>query len=171
VLAVDSSDKRVALIRENLGRLNLSAEVRVADAADPGSWWDGRPFDCVVLDAPCTGTGVIRRHPDIKHLRRPEDLTGLAARQSSLLRSLWQTVAVEGHLLYVTCSIFPEENDDQIARFLANRDDLEVRPIRAPEGRHSRFGLQTLPGVHNVDGFYYALLQKRRCERPLACRP
>lgn len=164
VLAVDISDKRVAMIRENLGRLNLSAEVRVADAGDPASWWDGRPFDCVLLDAPCTGTGVIRRHPDIKHLRRPEDLTGLVARQSSLLERLWQTVAKDGHLLYITCSIFPEENDCQIARFLADRNELEVRQIRAPAGLRSRFGLQTLPGVHNVDGFYYALMQKRKSE-------
>ena len=160
VVAIDVSAERAAKIRDNLQRLDLSADVRVADAGDLAGWWDGTPFDVVLLDAPCSGSGVIRRHPDIKHLRRPEDLKRLASVQARLLDRLWQTVAPGGVLLYVTCSLFPEENEDQVERFLASHTDAVSRQISAPSGRYGRYGLQTLPGVHNVDGFYYALVQK-----------
>jgi 16S rRNA (cytosine967-C5)-methyltransferase len=160
VLAIDNSEKRAAMVRENLHRLELPAEFCVADAGDPGSWWNGKPFNCVLLDAPCSGSGVIRRHPDIKHLRKPDDLKAMAAVQERLLDRLWKTVAPGGHLLYVTCSIFPEENDEQLDRFLEQYPDAEARQIAAPAGQCGRHGLQTLPGVHNVDGFYYSLLQK-----------
>jgi 16S rRNA (cytosine967-C5)-methyltransferase len=161
VLAIDNSEKRAAMVRENLHRLELPAEFCVADAGDPDSWWNGKPFNCVLLDAPCSGSGVIRRHPDIKHLRKPDDLKAMAAVQERLLDRLWKTVAPGGHLLYVTCSIFPEENDEQLDRFLEQYPDAEARQIAAPAGQCGRHGLQTLPGVHNVDGFYYSLLQKR----------
>ena len=160
VLAIDNSEKRAAMVRENLHRLELPAEFCVADAGDPDSWWNGKPFNCVLLDAPCSGSGVIRRHPDIKHLRKPDDLKAMAAVQERLLDRLWKTVAPGGHLLYVTCSIFPEENDEQLDRFLEQHLDAEARQIAAPAGQRGRHGLQTLPGVHNVDGFYYSLLQK-----------
>ncbi len=161
VLAIDISARRIAMIRENLDRLGVSAELRVADAGDPESWWDGTRFDCVVLDAPCTGSGVIRRHPDIKHLRRPGDVANMVDNQALLLERLWRTVAPHGHLLYITCSVFPEENENQVQRFCADRNDLDICPIRAPVGLHGPFGLQTLPGVHDVDGFFYSLLQKK----------
>lgn len=160
VVAIEVSSERAAMVRANLRRLDLSAEFHVGDAADPAAWWDGTPFDGVLLDAPCSGSGVIRRHPDIKHLRRPEDLEDLASRQRLLLDRLWRTVAPGGHLLYVTCSILLEENDGQIGLFLSDHRDAHVLRIQACGGQYVRYGLQTLPGVHNVDGFYYALLKK-----------
>jgi len=160
-LAIDISTKRIRMIRENLERLGVSADLRVADAADLESWWDGNQFDCVMLDAPCTGSGVIRRRPDIKHLRRPRDLAAMVDVQALLLERLWQTVAPCGYLLYCTCSVFPEENDRQMETFSSGRNDVDICPVRTPAGLRCGFGLQTLPGVHNVDGFYYSLLHKK----------
>lgn len=160
VIAVERDSRRAALVRENLGRLCLSAELCVADAGDPDAWWDRATFDCVLLDAPCSASGVIRRHPDIKHLRRPGDLKALTSVQRQLLSRLWQTLAPGGHLMYATCSVFPEENDHQIDRFLSEHRDASVVGLDMPSGFPLRNGLQTLPGVHNVDGFYYALLKK-----------
>jgi 16S rRNA (cytosine967-C5)-methyltransferase len=160
-LAIDISAKRIELIRENLDRLGVRAELRVADAGEPESWWDGTRFDCVVLDAPCTGSGVIRRRPDIKHLRRPGDLAQMVDRQALLLERLWQTVAPHGYLLYITCSVFPEENANQVQRFCAGRSDLDICPIQAPAGLHGSLGVQTLPGIHKVDGFFYSLMRKK----------
>lgn len=161
VLAIDISATRIELIRENLARLGVDAELKVADAIDLESWWDGIQFDCVVLDAPCSGSGVIRRRPDIKHLRRRGDLVPMADRQALLLEQLWRTVAPGGHLLYITCSVFPEENEDQIQKFCAGRKDLDICPIRTPAGLHGSLGLQTLPGIHKVDGFFYSLMRKK----------
>ena len=160
-LAIDISAKRIELIRENLDRLGVRAELRVADAGDLESWWDGTRFDCVVLDVPCTGSGVIRRRPDIKHLRRPGDLSQMADKQALLLERLWRTVAPRGHLLYITCSVFPEENANQVQRFCAGRNDLDICPIQAPAGLHGSLGVQTLPGIHKVDGFFYSLMRKK----------
>lgn len=152
---------RVALIESTLQRLALKAEIVGADAAQPGSWWDQRPFDRVLLDVPCSGTGVIRRHPDIKWLRRPEDLAALVSGQDALLRALWPTLAVGGVLLYVTCSVLRCENEQRVAAFLAQSPDAEEVPFALPEGRACHPGWQILPGEGRMDGFYYARLRKR----------
>lgn len=160
VVAVEIDRERADLVSENLNRLQLTAHLITADAADLDSWWDGVPFNCVLLDAPCSGTGVIRRHPDIKHRRRSTDLAGLVDQQAVLLERLWQTLAPDGYLLYVTCSIFAEENELQIERFVGDGKGIKVCQPGMPTGLTTRYGVQTLPGVHEVDGFYYSLLQK-----------
>ena len=161
VTAIDISQKRVNLIKDNLSRLGLAAKLLVADAAEPSTWWEGSLFDCIVIDAPCTGTGVIRRRPEIKHLRRPEDLGKLVEQQAGLLDRLWQTLIPNGYLLYITCSIFLEENEAQIERFSTANKNVRICDLDLPTGTRSRYGLQTLPGVHKVDGFYYSLMQKK----------
>lgn len=149
LLALDLKAARCRRIDENLSRLGLSATVRVADCSRPASWWDGRPFDAVLADVPCTASGVVRRHPDAKWLRRDDDVASFARTQAGILDALWQVVAVGGKLLYATCSIFPEENTLQVARFMA----------RYPNARKG-FEQQLLPtDIH--DGFYYCLLEKR----------
>ena len=148
---------------------NIPAEEQSSALATPygsepdygiGEWWDGNRFHCVLVDAPCSGTGVIRRHPDIKHLRRPGDIGILAGRQKVLLERLWQTLSPGGYLLYITCSVLAEENEQQIERFTHGIKNSAVRTVPLPVGIRGRYGVQTLPGVHNVDGFYYSLLQK-----------
>lgn len=161
VVALDASADRVERLRDTLSRLALRCTVMHADAARPESWWDGKPFDRVLLDAPCTATGIIRRHPDIKFHRRPEDVVRLESIQSSLLDALWPVLARGGLLLYATCSILPGENRDRITSFLGSHSDAEHRPIDAPWGRSDVVGRQILTGEHGMDGFYYALLAKR----------
>lgn len=163
MIAIDISPMRATLIKENLERLGLHAETLVADAADLPAWWDGQKFDCIVIDAPCTGSGVIRRRPDIKHLRQPGDLRKLVDQQAVLLERLWQTLTPGGHLLYITCSILSAENEQQVEVFTNIRNDVNICIPQLPvgaKGMKGRFGLQTLPGVHKVDGFYYSLLRK-----------
>lgn len=167
--AVEIDPTRAESIRATIARLGLAAEVVVGDATDPGSWWDGRPFDRILLDAPCSATGVIRRNPDIKVLRRPEDVDALAALQRRLLDALWPLLAADGRLLYATCSVLPRENDRVIESFLADRHDAVGRSMAATWGRPTRFGRQVLPGDDGpngdhgsgMDGFYYALLARR----------
>jgi 16S rRNA (cytosine967-C5)-methyltransferase len=153
LLALDADGARLQRVQGNLQRLGLGAQLQCADAAELDAWWDGRPFDRVLLDAPCSASGVVRRHPDIKWLRRPGDIAGFARQQERLLDALWKVLAPGGKLLYATCSIFREENQEGIERFL----------IRQPDAR--RAGL--MPGSDGLllpneahDGFYYALLQK-----------
>ncbi len=153
LLALEHDAARAARIEQNLQRLRLAATVRVADAGDPQSWWNGAPFDRVLLDAPCTGSGVARRYPDIKWLRRESDIAGFAAQQRRLLDALWRVLAPDGKLLYATCSVFPEENGLQIDHFLARHTQARRLPVALP-----RAG-QLLPDATH-DGFYYALLQK-----------
>ncbi len=160
IVAVEIDRKRAGLIVENLGRLGIEAVLKIADAADLQEWWDGRQFDSVLIDAPCSGTGVIRRRPDIKHLRHPGDLTKLVEQQAVILDRLWQTLRPGGHMLYATCSILHEENDKQIDRFISARSGMSLCRVELTTGIRTRFGMQTLPGVHDVDGFYYALMQK-----------
>ena len=161
VIALDISDKRLESIAENLSRLNLSASLAAADAADTGLWWDGEAFDRILIDAPCTGSGVIRRHPDIKLLRRPEDIDQLAATQQQLLDNLWPLLKPGGLMVYTTCSAFKQENEQQIEAFLQRHPDAgEVRPDRPP-AQPRPFGFQRLPGDDVMDGFYYACLQRR----------
>ncbi|HEX6829453.1 MAG TPA: 16S rRNA (cytosine(967)-C(5))-methyltransferase RsmB, partial [Burkholderiales bacterium] len=155
-LALDRDPARLQRVRENLERLGLSARLAAADAAAPGEWWDGRPFDRILADVPCSASGVVRRHPDIKWLRRESDIARYAADQGRILDALWQTLAAGGKLLYATCSLFREENGVQVERFLARRPDARALPLaRAPAP-----DAQLLPGPRH-DGFFYALLGKR----------
>ncbi len=163
LLAIDSSDTRLQRVRENLNRLHLQAEVKAADAAEPNQWWNGQAFDRILLDAPCSATGVIRRHPDIKVLRRDSDIAALQQEQARLLRALWPTLKPGGRLLYATCSILPEENIRQVEHFLQQQNDAMHLPISGDWGRKLSAGLQILPGDNGMDGFYYALLEKQ-CE-------
>ena len=158
--ALDSSASRLLRVTENLQRLQLNAHTVAADAGDVASWWDGQAFERILLDAPCSATGVIRRHPDIKVLRRDSDIAALQQEQARLLRALWQTLKPGGHLLYATCSILPEENSQQIAAFVAEYPDAEVLPPGDSWGHAMAFGRQILPGDAGMDGFYYALLRK-----------
>lgn len=160
LLALDKVASRVARIRENLDRLNLKAHTLTGDALKTSSWWNGVPFDRILLDAPCSATGVIRRHPDIKLLRRPEDINQLVETQAQMLSSLWPLLKTGGMLLYSTCSILAEENDQQIQQFVQNTDNAETRPIDAEWGHMGQYGRQILPGEASMDGFYYALMQK-----------
>lgn len=160
LVALDSSPKRLQQVSENLHRLNLSAKLEVADAASTAQWWDGHFFDRILLDAPCSATGVIRRHPDIKLLRKDKDIANLQQQQQALLIALWQTLRPGGLLLYATCSILPEENSQQVAAFLAATPDAEHQPIEANWGHKLSVGRQILPGDQGMDGFYYALLKK-----------
>jgi 16S rRNA (cytosine967-C5)-methyltransferase len=156
--AVERAPARAEQLRQGLARIGLPARVIQADAARPEQWWDGQPFDRILLDAPCSATGVIRRHPDIKHLRRPGDPERLAARQLELLRALWSLLNPGGRLLYATCSVLQEENDLVVERFLADCVDARPEELRAPWGSGTRFGRQILPGEDAMDGFYYAAL-------------
>ena len=168
LLAMDIDESRISRVKDNLDRLNYPADLRVADASEPKSWWDGNPFDCILLDAPCSGTGVIRRHPDIKHLRTPEDISGFRARQIKLLEALWSTLAEGGKLLYVTCSILKSENQDVVSHFAKGRSDLKHLDIQlegsaeelAARSYQCQPGIQLLPMAEGQDGFYYALMVK-----------
>lgn len=163
--ALDSSATRLLRVTENLQRLQLNAHTVAADAGDVASWWDGQAFERILLDAPCSATGVIRRHPDIKVLRRDSDIAALQQEQARLLRALWQTLKPGGHLLYATCSILPEENSQQIAAFVAEYPDAQVLPLGDSWGHAMAFGRQILPGDAGMDGFYYALLRKQPKEQ------
>lgn len=158
--AVENSEKRIKQVYENLTRLNLSATVKLADAANLAAWWDGRAFDRILLDAPCSATGVIRRHPDIKLLRKKTDIATLQQQQAALLQALWSVLKPGGCLLYATCSILPEENNLQVEQFLQTQPDARVKEIKVTWGRELSVGRQILPGEQGMDGFYYALLEK-----------
>jgi 16S rRNA (cytosine967-C5)-methyltransferase len=160
LVAVDQDAGRLQRVRDNLDRLGLTAALVCADAAAPETWWDGQPFDRILLDAPCSGTGVIRRHPDIKRLRRPADIAALVVQQERLLEAAWRMLRPGGMLLYSTCSIMPEENDGQIGRFLARHPEAGQCPLRAEWGRALSVGRQILPGEEGMDGFYYACLDR-----------
>ena len=160
LVAVDKDPGRLVKVSSTLERLGLEARVMSGDAADPSTFWDGHLFDRVLLDAPCSGTGVIRRHPDIKVLRRPSDIARMAHEQSRLLEALWPLLAPGGKLLYATCSVLPEENAHRIDAFLGAHRDARLVPIEAPWGRDTDAGRQILPGEDGMDGFFYALLQK-----------
>ncbi len=166
LVALDEAPERLQRVAETLSRLCIdggpaAVKLEAADAAETAGWWDGRPFHRILLDAPCTGSGVIRRHPDIKVLRRERDPAALAARQRRLLEALWPLLAPEGILVYATCSVFAEENRDQIAGFLARHEEAEPLPLEAAWGIESGPGRQILPGEQQMDGFFYAGLQRR----------
>ena len=146
--------------RDGLHADGMMAQTITGDAAHPAGWWDGRPFDRMLVDVPCSATGVIRRHPDIKLRRRPEDLPKLIATQAQILDGLWPLLKPGGKLLYVTCSILPVENEKQMQTFMAQHPDALEVPLPAEAGRRCVIGRQRLPGEAGLDGFYYACLRK-----------
>jgi 16S rRNA (cytosine967-C5)-methyltransferase len=158
--ALDRDPKRLEQVRDNLKRLLMTACVVHGDACRPADWWDGIPYDRILVDAPCSGTGVIRRHPDIKLLRRDQDITVLAEKQLMILSNLWPLLRIGGRLLYVTCSVLRQENEQVINSFLAGHQDAREYSIDAKWGRDLSHGRQLLPGETNTDGFYYAVLHK-----------
>lgn len=160
VLALDLEPKRLLRVQENLDRLQLQAQLVAADARDVARWWDGKSFQRILLDAPCSATGVIRRHPDIKLARQPEDIAPLAALQGEMLDALWPTLAVGGVLLYATCSVLPTENRDVIAAFLDRTPGARELDLPAGFGVAQAHGRQLLPQENGHDGFYYAKLIK-----------
>jgi 16S rRNA (cytosine967-C5)-methyltransferase len=165
VTALDVSESRLARVRENLERLGLAATVLAGDLCDPAAWWDGRPFDRILLDVPCSATGVIRRHPDIKLLRRAKDIPVLARRQAAMLRTSWGMLAPGGTLLYTSCSVLRAENEAIVAAFLAEAAGAVDRTADATRGWPPRPagagpGYQVLPGEADMDGFYYACLSR-----------
>ena len=162
VTALDVDAARLARVQQNLDRLGLAAQLLQGDAAEPGAWWDGQPFDRILADVPCSASGVVRRNPDIKWLRRADDIAGFARQQAAILDALWPLLAHGGKLLYVTCSIFPEENALQVEAFIGRQNTMsraqkgvnavEACPLPINNG-------QILPDATH-DGFFYALLRK-----------
>jgi len=157
--AIDIEETRLERVKENLTRLKLNANVITANAANPNTWWDGQLYDRILLDAPCSGTGVIRRHPDIKWLRKSSDIDALVVLQQQILKSIWSLLKPGGTLLYATCSILPEENSQQIAKFIQENTDAQLINITDKE---DDIGWQLLPDEKNMDGFYYAKLIKKQ---------
>ncbi len=156
--ALDQDAARLERVRDNLTRLRLAGRLVPGDASRPADWWDGVPYDRILLDAPCSATGVIRRHPDIKLLRRETDIAALADRQRALLAALWPLLRPGGRLLYATCSVLRRENEQVVAAFLAAQPEAREQPIPADWGRALAWGRQILPGEAGMDGFYYAAL-------------
>ena len=160
--ALDVAPLRVDRIRSGLARLKLSANVYVADAAEPPVWpVPSQGYDQIIVDAPCSGTGVIRRHPDIRHHRRVSDIDALAELQAQILDNNWALLKQQGQLLYVTCSVLNPENESQIEAFLQRHLDASICRLTHPNAISLKYGCQTLPGVHSMDGFYYCLVEKR----------
>jgi len=163
LLAVDADSVRARRIAENLSRLKLSAKIVVADCRKPEDFCDGRPFDRILLDAPCSASGVVRRHPDIKWLRRRTDVSEFGRTQAQLLEALWRVLAPDGKLLYATCSVFPEENGAQVDNFLLRHPDAKMLPLPGlaenDKGAPRPLEGQILPSA-NSDGFFYALLRR-----------
>ncbi|MDR2318236.1 MAG: 16S rRNA (cytosine(967)-C(5))-methyltransferase RsmB [Pseudomonas sp.] len=163
--AIDLEAKRLTRVRENLDRLQLDAELIACDARDTVSWWDGKPFQRILLDAPCSATGVIRRHPDIKLTRQADDIPALAALQGELLDALWPTLEVGGMLLYATCSSLPTENTEVIDAFLARTPGARELDLATEAGLRQPHGRQLLAQEGGHDGFYYAKLIKIAASR------
>ena len=166
LLALDVDPQRCERIRDNLQRLGLKAELRAADAAETARWWDGRAFDAILLDAPCTASGIVRRHPDVRWLRRSGDIAQLAAQQLRLLEALWPTLGAGGRLLYCTCSVFKAEGEQQVRDFLQRHLDAQLLPSpgHLMPGEPAEALLGASVGSDNLvgmDGFFYALLLKR----------
>ena len=165
VVAIDLEAKRLTRVRENLDRLQLDAELIACDARDTASWWDGKPFQRILLDAPCSATGVIRRHPDIKLTRQADDIPALAALQGELLDALWPTLEVGGMLLYATCSSLPTENTEVVGAFLARTPGARELDLATEAGLRQPHGRQLLAQEGGHDGFYYAKLIKIAASR------
>jgi 16S rRNA (cytosine967-C5)-methyltransferase len=159
--AVELESRRAQRINDNLRRLKLSAELKVADAGQVQSWWDGTPYERILLDAPCSASGVVRRHPDVKARRTPAEVSAAVGLQARLLGALWPLLAPGGKLLYVTCSVFQRENAAQVAAFLAGHPDAAALTLDVSWGVAAGAGRQVLTGEGGMDGFYYACLEKR----------
>ena len=167
VVAVDNDTDRLGRVSDNLKRLGRVATILDADASNPEEWWDGKPFDGILLDAPCSASGVIRRHPDIKLLRRETDLETLSGLQAAILEALWPLLKPGGRLLYVTCSVVAAENDAVIAAFCRQQDDAFENDLLPNNNirdvmRKKACGYQILPGTADLDGFYFACLDKKK---------
>jgi 16S rRNA (cytosine967-C5)-methyltransferase len=160
-IALDVDANRLNRVQENLTRLNLKATLVQGDALVPSTWWDGQLFDRILLDAPCSATGVIRRHSDIKLLRNENEVVTITKLQQRMLNSLWPLLAKKGLLVYATCSVLACENEQQIALFISEHNDCKVLQINSSWGRTTGHGQQILPGEHDMDGFFYAVLLKR----------
>ncbi len=164
VSALDIDARRCERVAQNLQRLGLRAGILVADAGQPAAWWDGRLYDAILLDAPCTASGIVRRHPDVRWLRRPTDIAQLAGIQAHLLNTLWPLLRPGGRLLYCTCSVFRAEGDNQIQTFVAHHTDALLMP--SPGHLLPQSGIEATVFPDNLmrehDGFYYALLEKHR---------
>lgn len=163
--ALDSDPVRLVRVGENLTRLGLTARVLTGDASNPFAWWDGRPFDRILVDAPCSAAGIVRRHPEIRWLRRRSDLAALSARQSAMLEALWPLLKPGGKLLYATCSVFRAEGEQVVARFCGVHPEAERLPLRWrwSEGTPEFVVTQLLPSSDDVfdhDGFFYASVRK-----------
>lgn len=160
LIAVDRDNERLKSLKENLERLQLSAKIICTDVSDIKVWWDGQLFDRILLDAPCSASGVIRRHPDIKLLRHAEDMVKLSVIQKVLLNIMWGLLKPGGLLVYATCSVFLEENEELLAEFLQEHADAREEIITIPIGKKCIVGRQILPGMNGMDGFYYGCLRK-----------
>jgi len=161
-VAVDVDNKRLRRVEENLHRQKLKAEIIQGDALNPSQWWNNELFDRILLDAPCSATGVIRRHADIKLLRTDKEIDTVVQTQYTMLRSSWPLLVPGGIMVYATCSIMPEENEHQIARFLKDHADCKLLPITAEWGKATPHGRQILPGEQGMDGFFYSVLLKEK---------
>ena len=161
--ALDADAQRLTRVQDTLNRLGQSATLKAADARQPATWWDGQPFDAILLDAPCSASGIVRRHPDVRWLRRESDITALAKTQDAILQALWPLLKPGGHLLYCTCSVFQAEGQEQMQTFLAHNSDATLLPspghLMPQSGGKPDLLPDNLQGDH--DGFYYALLEKR----------
>jgi 16S rRNA (cytosine967-C5)-methyltransferase len=153
--ALDSDPERLKKIEQTLRRLKLEAHCLAGNAARPEEWWDGKSYQRILADVPCSASGVVRRHPDIKWLRREADIAAFAAQQAEILDALWRVLGSGGKLLYATCSVFAEENQQQIAQFLVRHKDAQCLPFSLPSAKDG----QLTPNLQH-DGFYYALLVK-----------
>ncbi|RXR01988.1 16S rRNA (cytosine(967)-C(5))-methyltransferase RsmB [Pseudoxanthomonas composti] len=160
LLALDIDPRRLARVRETLARVGARAQVVAGDAGEPAAWWDGAPFDAVLLDAPCSATGIVRRQPDVLIHRREQDLSQLTLTQARLLDAAWAMLKPGGTLVYTTCSILKDENARQIDGFLARQPQAQVLPLDQAYGHASGAGRQRLPGEDGMDGFFYARLRK-----------
>ena len=160
ITALDVDPRRVRRMQDGFARLKLDIEAAAADATRPDTWWDGVPFDAILLDAPCSATGIVRRQPDVLLHRRETDIAALVDAQAMLLDAAWPMLAAGGTLLYATCSILREENAAQVEAFLARTADAALEPLEAGFGHDTGFGAQRLPGEAGMDGFFYARLRK-----------
>ena len=159
-VSLDIERSRLARVQDNLNRLNLHATLIQGDGLNPQAWWDGVPFDRILLDAPCSATGVIRRHPDIKLLRTEAEIHAVSKTQHDLLQALWPLLAPGGIMVYATCSIMPEENELQVAEFATHHLDCKLEVDEKPWGHSTGHGWQILPGEYDMDGFFYSVLRK-----------
>ena len=160
LVAIDNVDTRLIRIGENLERLGLEAQITVGDASEPSDEWAKPKFDRILLDAPCSATGVIRRHPDIKVLRWQEDIEQLHEQQIGILNTMWDLLNDGGRVVYATCSILPAENENIIAEFVKSHPEAKIVPIEAEWGIPQQYGRQILTGMDQMDGFYYAVIDK-----------